>query len=71
MAEKKIHWTNQQKRAITIRGSDVLVTASAGTGPEDSSVIHLIPGSKAADESLNAARLRQTVFSQIPATGQQ
>ena len=32
MAEKKIHWTNQQKRAITTRGSDVLVTASAGTG---------------------------------------
>ncbi len=28
----KILWTNQQKRAITARGSDVLVTASAGTG---------------------------------------
>ena len=32
MAEKKIQWTDQQKRAITARGSDVLVTASAGTG---------------------------------------
>ena len=32
MAEKKIKWTEQQKRAIRARGSDVLVTASAGTG---------------------------------------
>src|SRR3972149_5265672 len=32
MAEKKIKWTEQQRRAITVRGSDVLVTASAGTG---------------------------------------
>ncbi len=32
MAEKKIQWTLQQKQAITARGSDVLVTASAGTG---------------------------------------
>ncbi len=32
MAEKKIEWTEQQKRAISARGSDVLVTASAGTG---------------------------------------
>ena len=32
MAEKKIQWTNQQRQAITARGSDVLVTASAGTG---------------------------------------
>ncbi|UCG55783.1 MAG: helicase-exonuclease AddAB subunit AddA [Phycisphaerales bacterium] len=32
MAEKKIKWTAQQKRAIAARGSDVLVTASAGTG---------------------------------------
>ena len=32
MAEKKIKWTEQQRRAITQRGSDVLVTASAGTG---------------------------------------
>ena len=32
MAEKKIKWTQQQKRAIGARGSDVLVTASAGTG---------------------------------------
>ena len=32
MAEKKINWTEQQKRAIAARGSDVLVTASAGTG---------------------------------------
>ena len=32
MAEKKIKWTEQQKRAIVARGSDVLVTASAGTG---------------------------------------
>ncbi len=32
MPEKKIKWTNQQKRAIRARGSDVLVTASAGTG---------------------------------------
>ncbi|MEA3225798.1 MAG: UvrD-helicase domain-containing protein, partial [Planctomycetota bacterium] len=32
MAEKKIKWTEQQKRAIEARGSDVLVTASAGTG---------------------------------------
>jgi len=32
MPEKTIKWTEQQKRAITARGSDVLVTASAGTG---------------------------------------
>lgn len=32
MAEKKFEWTEQQKRAIDARGSDVLVTASAGTG---------------------------------------
>ncbi|HDZ68957.1 MAG TPA: hypothetical protein ENH43_00855, partial [Phycisphaerales bacterium] len=32
MAEKKIKWTEQQRRAITARGNDVLVTASAGTG---------------------------------------
>ena len=32
MAEKKIKWTRQQRRAIGARGSDVLVTASAGTG---------------------------------------
>jgi ATP-dependent helicase/nuclease subunit A len=32
MAEKKIKWTEQQRRAIIARGSDVLVTASAGTG---------------------------------------
>ena len=32
MAEKKIKWTEQQRRAIVARGSDVLVTASAGTG---------------------------------------
>ncbi len=32
MAEKKIKWTEQQKRAISARGSDVLVSASAGTG---------------------------------------
>jgi len=32
MAEKKIKWTEQQRRAITARDSDVLVTASAGTG---------------------------------------
>ncbi|MBA7614436.1 ATP-dependent helicase/nuclease subunit A [subsurface metagenome] len=32
MAEKKIRWTEQQRRAIRQRGSDVLVTASAGTG---------------------------------------
>ncbi len=32
MAEKKIKWTQQQRRAIGARGSDVLVTASAGTG---------------------------------------
>ena len=32
MAEKKINWTDQQKRAIFARGSDILVTASAGTG---------------------------------------
>ena len=32
MPEKKIKWTNQQERAITAEGSDVLVTASAGTG---------------------------------------
>src|SRR4030042_399045 len=32
MAEKKIKWTDQQKRAIDSRGSDVIVTASAGTG---------------------------------------
>ncbi len=32
MAEKKIKWTEQQKRAIKAPGGDVLVTASAGTG---------------------------------------
>jgi len=32
MPEKRIEWTEQQKRAIDARGSDVLVTASAGTG---------------------------------------
>jgi len=32
MAENKIKWTEQQRRAIDARGSDVLVTASAGTG---------------------------------------
>ena len=32
MAEKKVQWTKQQQRAIAARGSDVLVTASAGTG---------------------------------------
>jgi ATP-dependent helicase/nuclease subunit A len=32
MAEKKIKWTQQQRRAIAARGSDVLVSASAGTG---------------------------------------
>ena len=32
MAEKKIKWTEQQLRAIVARGSDVFVTASAGTG---------------------------------------
>jgi len=32
MTEKKIRWTEQQHQAIVARGSDVLVTASAGTG---------------------------------------
>ena len=32
MTERKIKWTDQQKRAIKARGSDILVTASAGTG---------------------------------------
>jgi ATP-dependent helicase/nuclease subunit A len=32
MPEKKINWTEQQKLAITQRNSDILVTASAGTG---------------------------------------
>ncbi len=32
MTDKKINWTEQQKRAISARGSDVLVSASAGTG---------------------------------------
>jgi ATP-dependent helicase/nuclease subunit A len=32
MAQKRIKWTDQQKRAITARGSDVFVAASAGTG---------------------------------------
>ena len=32
MAKERINWTDQQKRAIAARGSDVLVTASAGTG---------------------------------------
>ncbi len=32
MAEKKINWTEQQRQAISARGSDVLVSASAGTG---------------------------------------
>jgi len=32
MPEKKINWTRQQLQAITARGSDILVSASAGTG---------------------------------------
>jgi len=32
MVERKTKWTEQQKRAIRARGSNVLVTASAGTG---------------------------------------
>ena len=32
MADKSIKWTEDQRRAIDARGSDVLVTASAGTG---------------------------------------
>jgi ATP-dependent exoDNAse (exonuclease V) beta subunit len=32
MADKEIRWTDQQQCAIKARGSDVLVTASAGTG---------------------------------------
>jgi len=32
MGKNKIQWTEQQRRAIRQRGSDVLVTASAGTG---------------------------------------
>ncbi|MCK4752205.1 MAG: helicase-exonuclease AddAB subunit AddA [Planctomycetes bacterium] len=32
MAEKNLKWTEQQQRAIAARGSDVSVTASAGTG---------------------------------------
>ncbi len=32
MPDDKIKWTHQQRRAIGRRGSDVLVTASAGTG---------------------------------------
>ncbi|MBN2271275.1 MAG: UvrD-helicase domain-containing protein, partial [Sedimentisphaerales bacterium] len=32
MAKGKINWTDQQRQAIAARGSDVLVTASAGTG---------------------------------------
>ncbi|MGD2094694.1 MAG: helicase-exonuclease AddAB subunit AddA [Phycisphaerales bacterium] len=32
MAEKKIKWTDQQQQVIKALGSDVLVTASAGTG---------------------------------------
>jgi len=32
MAKDKINWTDQQRQAIIARGSDVLVTASAGTG---------------------------------------
>ncbi|MFH1715849.1 MAG: helicase-exonuclease AddAB subunit AddA [Planctomycetota bacterium] len=32
MADKRMEWTEQQKRAIDARGSDVIVAASAGTG---------------------------------------
>ena len=32
MPAENLKWTNQQKRAITARGSDILVSASAGTG---------------------------------------
>ena len=32
MPAENIKWTNQQKRAITARESDILVSASAGTG---------------------------------------
>jgi ATP-dependent helicase/nuclease subunit A len=32
MADKKVQWTQQQKQAILVRGGNVFVTASAGTG---------------------------------------
>jgi ATP-dependent helicase/nuclease subunit A len=47
MAKKKIQWTDQQKRAITASGSDVLVTASAGTGKTavlSGRCIHILSG---------------------------
>ena len=31
-AQKKVQWTEQQQRAIEVRGGNVFVTASAGTG---------------------------------------
>jgi ATP-dependent helicase/nuclease subunit A len=47
MAEKKIRWTDQQRLAITASGSDVLVTASAGTGKTavlSGRCIHILAG---------------------------
>ncbi|MBN2589694.1 MAG: helicase-exonuclease AddAB subunit AddA [Sedimentisphaerales bacterium] len=47
MAEKKIRWTDQQQQAITADGSDVLVTASAGTGKTavlSGRCVHIVSG---------------------------
>ncbi|MBN1973796.1 MAG: helicase-exonuclease AddAB subunit AddA [Sedimentisphaerales bacterium] len=47
MAEKKIKWTDQQQQAITAEGSDVLVTASAGTGKTavlSGRCVHIVSG---------------------------
>ena len=47
MPEKKIKWTDQQQQAITTDGSDVLVTASAGTGKTavlSGRCVHIVSG---------------------------
>lgn len=47
MPEKKIKWTQQQQQAITADGSNVLVTASAGTGKTavlSGRCVHIVSG---------------------------
>ncbi len=47
MTEKKIKWTQQQRQAITADGSDILVTASAGTGKTavlSGRCVHIVSG---------------------------
>ena len=47
MTEKGIKWTQQQRQAITADGSDILVTASAGTGKTavlSGRCVHIVSG---------------------------